>query len=194
MRNLESSDEWRESSSKGNGSGNEAKRRAFLGVAGAGLLTVLGGCSGVRSGGQQTEQGSSEYEHYRDVALYPGPSFERTRLPETATISDDPGDAGLVVLDEETTLDGEQVVEWLRDGTPVGVVGTPAEERLFDLLEAGNYKQHFGGYMLSDEKDYDVAAVAPSGNGRLGTLYSDGSGENPEIRALDDVLGGLTQP
>lgn len=147
---------------------------------------ALTGCVG--SSGDQ----SVPYRHLKSEPLYLGPSFD-TRLPETVTRVEEPTAATLTVLSRETTVSGSRVVNWLRDGTPVAVVGRPAKPTLQSLLNAGNYRTFFDSNVGAESREeYLVAAVAPDPDREwLTTLLADSEFENAVAHALDDILSGV---
>lgn len=100
----------------------------------------------------------------------------------------------MAVLDRETTVDGDTVVDWLRAGTPVCVVGSPAGPRLEALLRDGSATEHFDGPMVSGgDRAFDAVGVAPVESGRrLVSSSVDGpAGDDAWIHAVDGVLEGL---
>lgn len=158
-------------------------RRGYL----AGVVGVaLAGCAGA-----DTDQ-SVPYRHLDSEPLYLGSSFD-IKLPAFVTQVDDIEKATLAVLSGDTAVGGDQVVKWLRDGTPVAVAGRPAEANLSSLLATGDYRDYFDSNLdPTGEEEYLVAAVAPSEGGDwLATLLADSDFDDPVARSLDDVLSGI---
>lgn len=82
------------------------------------------------------------YRHLESEPLYLGPSFD-AELPETITRVEEPATETLTVLSRETIISGTRVVDWLRDGTLVAVVGQSAKPVLLSLLNAGSHWTFF---------------------------------------------------
>lgn len=156
--------------------------------------TILVGLASVTLAGCMTTNSSQDvtYRHLNSEPLYLGSSFDAT-LPDTVTRVDDPTEATIAVLSEETTVTGDRAVDWLRHGTPVAVAGRPAEANLQSLLTAGSYRQHFDSNLdASGDEEYLVAAVAPDREREwLATLLADSEFDNPIARSLDDILSGI---
>jgi hypothetical protein len=85
-------------------------------------------------------------------------------LPDSTTRTTNPEQATLVVLGQGTNVDGDQVVEWLETGVPVGVVGDPALETLAGLVRAGNIDNAFDadGIVAGGARSAKAAAFYPA--------------------------------
>jgi hypothetical protein len=168
-------------------------RRAYL-AALTGAAATLAGCSDALSPGTPTPTETPFTWRVRRRPVYFGPGVGR-QPPDYMQVVEDPADAVLVVLDENTDVSGDRVVGWLRDGLAVGVLGNGAVERLFDLLQAGDAGEYFDASVMvpGDMESIDGAVVEPlaaeeDDKPGLGTGFVD---NDDWVEVVDSMLRGL---
>jgi hypothetical protein len=169
------------------------RRRTYLAALTAGAATIAG-CSDALSSGTPTPTETPFEWRVYNRPVYLGPDIGH-QPPERMQVVDEPREAVLVVLDANTDTTGEQVVDWLRDGLAVGVLGRPAAERLFDLLQAGDAGEHFDSSVMvpGGDETYDGAVVEPldAEDGEKPGLGTGFVSNDDWVDVVDSMLRGL---
>ncbi|MFD1515157.1 hypothetical protein [Halomarina rubra] len=170
-------------------------RRALL--RGSALaLPLLAGCS-LPSG----DDGTTTPERYpllEQTTLYLDPRV-RLDLPSAVEHAGDAADADIALLPVDPDIDPERAVEWLLDGTAVGVLGRPAHEFLLRVQtsDAADEALGQGGYGVpSPPPHFQIGHVVRNddGSGIVATAgFSWGDLGEDELPNDDRVLGALEQ-
>lgn len=168
-------------------------RRALLrGTALA--LPVLAGCSLPSRSDETTTP--EHYPHLERAALFVASRLDLT-VPSAVSVVEEPADAEIALFPTDPGVSPAEAVEWLADGTAVGVVGSPAHEFLLAVQRSEAAADRFGqqGYGVpSPPPDLQVGhAVADGGGGEIlsTSSFSWGGLEDGAVPGEDRVFDAL---
>jgi hypothetical protein len=140
---------------------NSQSRRGF--VKSMSILPVVGlsGCARFAHSDSNTTNNSPEYYRLNNTAIYIADGVG-LRLPEEANRMYRPESAELLILHGNLSVTPDQVVEWLREGRIIALLGERAESSWFDVIQSEAYREAFptGGAGDADPDPQLLVAVA----------------------------------
>lgn len=169
----------------------QCSRRRALRAGGVALLGSFAGCSALQTDSADADDLSFERLHVTAVYVADGVELSTPGVVETV---DNPHNADLLVLPDDTDADAEQVVEWLADDRVLALLGDESEATWLSWARSDAFSDAFENEGYSDSEP-DPSLLIGSKIGLYVKTYrrswADGPRNRDVLRALDETLAAI---
>lgn len=163
-------------------------RRSTLCASGIALLGSLAGCAALST--EPSDPEDLTFERLDTTAVYVDDGVDLSMPSEVETV-DGRNNADLLLLPDDTTVDGEQAVEWFADDRVIALLGDSSEAKWLSWARSDAFRDTFKNEGYSDSEPDPSLLVGAKVGLYVTTYRRSWTGEPRDrdiLRALDEVL------